>query len=346
MADAIAMEGLTVNPGEMLFNEGEKSREIYVLLKGRVTLKKGVSVIEELDMAGSVFGEMAELRDIPREMSAMTNTLVTAMVIRDLSTAIQQMPSTGLQLAKALARQVVKANRMAVRAQEQLRRCKEEYQGVISKLEGLKEFTSMPRFAEIVQASKESAFAERERGNLMVYKPSADNLGDSQSRNSYSEGEIVFRENDTTKEVYILIGGKLGVRVGDKLVATIDGKGSFIGEMSILRNEPRSATIEVVEDAQLMVIEDLEDAIGKTPTIGIKLAQTLANRVYDTQESAGAQRNQLNECRSQYQELVDEITEIYRKFLRLPKLKDIIDEAHGSLFMQGGDRDRGDQFVS
>ena len=345
MADKPPMEGMTVNPGEMLFKEGENSREIYVLLKGRVTLKKGKSVLEEIDMEGSVFGEMAELRDIPREMSAMTNTLVTAMVIRDLSSAIQMMPSTGLQLAKALARQLVKINKMAVRAQEQLRRCKEEYQGVIDKLEGLKELTDMPRFNELIQASKESVFAERDRGNLMVYKPSADNLG-KEGQRTYSKGEILFQENDTTKEVYILLDGELGIRVGDKIVATVDGKGSFIGEMSVLRNEPRSATVEIIQDAQLMVIEDVEAAIGKTPTIGIKMAQTLANRVYDTQESAGAQRNQLNECRSQYQELVDEVTEIYRKFLRLPKLKDIIEEAHNSMFMQGGGRERGDQYVS
>jgi len=343
---AKAMEGMTANPGETLFREGDNSKEIYILLQGRVTLKKGVSVVEELNMEGSIFGEMAVLRNVPREVTAMTNTRITAMVIRDLSTAIQQMPSTGLQLAKALARQLVKINKMVVKAQEQLKRCKEEYQAILNKLEGLKELTDMPRFAEIVKASKESVFAERDRGNLLVYKPSADNLGEQERQRKYSRGEIIFKENDNTKEVYILLGGKLGVRVGDKLVATVDGKGSFIGEMSILRSEPRSATVEVLEDTELMVIEDLEVAIGRTPTIGIKMAQTLANRVYTTQESAADYRKQLTACRSQYQALVDEVTEVYRKYLRLPKLKEIIEEAQNSLFMQGGDRDKRDRLVS
>ena len=106
------MEGLTARPGEALFKEGEDSKEIYILLQGRVTLKKGLSVVEEVTMEGSVFGEMAALRNAPREITAITNTKTVVMVIKDLATAIQQMPSTGLQLAKALARQLVKINKM------------------------------------------------------------------------------------------------------------------------------------------------------------------------------------------------------------------------------------------
>jgi len=73
----------------------------------------------------------------------------------------------------------------------------------------------------------------------------------------YKAGDVVFRDGETGEEMYIVNSGAVEV------VKEIDGrrtvlsrleKGDFFGEMAILEALPRSATVEVVEDAVLIKI--------------------------------------------------------------------------------------------
>ena len=71
-------------------------------------------------------------------------------------------------------------------------------------------------------------------------------------------GQIIVEEGDTTREMFVIIGGELevvkrGPRGGEFRVALF-GPGDWFGEMSILDVQPRSATVRAVAPTMLLSI--------------------------------------------------------------------------------------------
>lgn len=70
-------------------------------------------------------------------------------------------------------------------------------------------------------------------------------------------GSVLFREGDLSREIYLVRSGKLIVSRGQGLqqidLATL-GPNAVVGEMSLLDALPRSATVRVAEDSQLLAI--------------------------------------------------------------------------------------------
>ncbi len=79
----------------------------------------------------------------------------------------------------------------------------------------------------------------------------------SQSFKKFYKGDIVFREGDTNKELYIIISGQVHVvkeiEDNEVILATLE-TGDFFGEMAMFGGEPRSATIRVKEDLEVLMI--------------------------------------------------------------------------------------------
>ncbi len=71
------------------------------------------------------------------------------------------------------------------------------------------------------------------------------------------KGSVIFRQGDAGNEMFVISQGRVRLTIGtaghEKEVA-IFGPGDFFGELSLLSDEPRSATAEVVEDATLLAI--------------------------------------------------------------------------------------------
>jgi small-conductance mechanosensitive channel/CRP-like cAMP-binding protein len=77
---------------------------------------------------------------------------------------------------------------------------------------------------------------------------------------TFARGEVICREGDTGDTFYILMHGKAEVVAsaaaadGEFHVADLEAP-SFFGEMSLLTDEPRSATVRAATDAELLVVE-------------------------------------------------------------------------------------------
>ncbi len=76
---------------------------------------------------------------------------------------------------------------------------------------------------------------------------------------TFASGEVVCREGDSGDTFYILTRGKAEVvahdgRDGEMHVADLEAP-SFFGEMSLLTDEPRSATVRAATDIELIVVE-------------------------------------------------------------------------------------------
>ena len=74
-------------------------------------------------------------------------------------------------------------------------------------------------------------------------------------------GDFVFHEGETGDRAYIIVSGSVEVvRIdGDKetIIATLE-KTAYFGEMAIIENEPRSASIRAKSDCVLLAIDGLE----------------------------------------------------------------------------------------
>jgi len=77
---------------------------------------------------------------------------------------------------------------------------------------------------------------------------------------TYPRDAVIMKEGDPGDAIYVLLTGSVRVVKGERTVATIEGgdwmsaqySGDFFGEMSLVDLEPRSATIEAVEEVRML----------------------------------------------------------------------------------------------
>jgi diguanylate cyclase (GGDEF)-like protein len=100
-------------------------------------------------------------------------------------------------------------------------------------------------------------------------------------RRRLKAGESVFNEGDRGEDMFILLSGVLAAHKrqsdGTQRWMFDIRPGAFLGEMSIIASEPRSATISAKEDADLMVLQgiDFYRIIFEHPMIGIKMLNSI-----------------------------------------------------------------------
>src|SRR5512138_90080 len=100
----------------------------------------------------------------------------------------------------------------------------------------------------------------------------------------FAAGDVLFREGEPGKEMYVVQQGRVNVskKVGDveKILSSM-GPGEFLGEMSILNNKPRSATATCAERSKLLVIDakTFEAMIRGNAEIAVRMIKKLADRL-------------------------------------------------------------------
>lgn len=97
----------------------------------------------------------------------------------------------------------------------------------------------------------------------------------------FSAGEVVFHENENSTNLYYIVKGDFDVISEGKSVSRITSNDIFLGEMSFLLGNKRSATIIANTESVLLKITKKEfiDAIQKFPHYGIFLARLIAKRL-------------------------------------------------------------------
>ena len=99
-----------------------------------------------------------------------------------------------------------------------------------------------------------------------------------------SEGVTVFRQGDPGGSMYVIRAGKVRVlkesHGRQRAVSTL-GPGEFFGEMAVVTGRPRSATAEVIEDAELLKVpaDKLQDMVTGAGEVAIRLIRRLAERL-------------------------------------------------------------------
>ena len=103
----------------------------------------------------------------------------------------------------------------------------------------------------------------------------------------YPKGKKVVVEGDVADSMYLIESGQVLVVSGigdDQRILAYLGPGSFFGEMALLLSERRSATVEVVIDAELWVLlkSDLDKLLQEHPSLGLTISRELSRRLQQT----------------------------------------------------------------
>ncbi len=111
-------------------------------------------------------------------------------------------------------------------------------------------------------------------------------------------GEILFRDGDSGELLYVVSRGELAVikEVHDeeRELARLPA-GSFVGELSMLNGEPRSATVVARTDCLLRVYDraSFESMLISNPSVAIRLVYELASRLQGSNDMLAQLRSQL-----------------------------------------------------
>jgi CRP/FNR family transcriptional regulator/CRP/FNR family cyclic AMP-dependent transcriptional regulator len=117
-------------------------------------------------------------------------------------------------------------------------------------------------------------------------------LAKSALRRTYRRGDVVVRQGEPGDALYVLLSGEVKVLVeapsGERAVVAILGPGDGAGELSLIDGEPRSATVEAIDDVAALVLlrRDFLDFIHQHPDAMERLLVTLVGRLRRADELA------------------------------------------------------------
>jgi NTE family protein len=102
-----------------------------------------------------------------------------------------------------------------------------------------------------------------------------------------TRGTVLFREGDWGDTLYLVQSGQLKVysdTTGDERIFAFVGPGGFVGELALLLEQPRSASVSVTIDAEVAQLSkaDLDELLREHPAIAIHLGRELGRRLVAT----------------------------------------------------------------
>jgi CRP-like cAMP-binding protein len=116
---------------------------------------------------------------------------------------------------------------------------------------------------------------------------------------TFKKGEIIFRQGDPGDCLYDILWGTVGVYSGygtdkQRLLAELNADNTF-GEMGLLEQEVRSATVVALESntrVDVISAEDFRDFFAQRPAKVFSMMQQLSHRLRQTT------KDYLNVCRT------------------------------------------------
>jgi CRP/FNR family cyclic AMP-dependent transcriptional regulator len=96
----------------------------------------------------------------------------------------------------------------------------------------------------------------------------------------FKPGKVLIKEGSPGKEFFVLVRGLADVSRRGELLDTV-GPGAFFGEMSLLADEPRNATVTTVSEVDTLVLTaaNFKRLVTTNPLIGLKVMRAVAERV-------------------------------------------------------------------
>jgi CRP/FNR family cyclic AMP-dependent transcriptional regulator len=109
-------------------------------------------------------------------------------------------------------------------------------------------------------------------------------LAFTSERLTFEDGAVLFREGDRGDSAYLILTGKVDISVGspngDVVVASL-GANNIVGEMSLLCETPRTATVTAVESLDTLRIkkDQFFGLLRDLPQMTLEIMRELAMRL-------------------------------------------------------------------
>ena len=105
-------------------------------------------------------------------------------------------------------------------------------------------------------------------------------LGPDVPTRDYAAGQTIFREGDRGGELFVVRRGRVEIRSGNRLLETL-GENEIFGEMALIDDSPRSATVIAATDATVAPITEKQYLflVRHTPFFALKVMRVLAQRL-------------------------------------------------------------------
>ena len=110
---------------------------------------------------------------------------------------------------------------------------------------------------------------------------------------AYPKGSVILFEDDPGDSLFVVRQGRVKVVLvgedGREVILGVLGVGEHFGELSLIDEQPRSAHVIAMEDAQMLVLrrEDFKARVERSPAVAWALLQGLSRRLRRADEKIG-----------------------------------------------------------
>ena len=106
-------------------------------------------------------------------------------------------------------------------------------------------------------------------------------LADIGKRRTYQADEIVVREGSTGTAMYIVLSGRARVERDGSVIGQL-GAGDFFGELALIEEHPRSATVVASEETDCLLFPAWEFTalLEEHPEIAVPIMRELITRLH------------------------------------------------------------------
>jgi CRP-like cAMP-binding protein len=148
---------------------------------------------------------------------------------------------------------------------------------------------------EVELLGKVSLFAGLQPSQLKL-------LAFTSQRLTFEEGDILFRQNDPAYEAYVVLSGTAEVIVeinGSEMVVASLEKNAIVGEIAILSDVARTATVRAATELETLCIEkeQMLKLLREFPSMAIDVMRVLAERLTATTADLSKARQELEQLR-------------------------------------------------
>ncbi len=143
----------------------------------------------------------------------------------------------------------------------------------------------------------------------MTYKELLAILGIARGR-QFEKGQSIIKEGEQGDELFVLFRGKVDVLKGGLKIATLKAGGHF-GEMGLVDQAPRSATVVALDETSAVSIDrdSLLKLMRRDSLLAVKLlwsfVQVLSERLRNTNDALAGLKHELDDVRAQSTGMTD-----------------------------------------
>ena len=132
---------------------------------------------------------------------------------------------------------------------------------------------ALRRDAKVELLKRVPLFADCSKSELRALARSTDEI-------DLREGTVMTREGRPGREFFVLIEGTARVTKDGKQVAELTG-GDWFGEIALITNRPRTATVTATSAVDVLVLTDrrFRTVVETMPTIALKVLSSVGERL-------------------------------------------------------------------